>query len=533
MKIAVAQLNYKIGDFASNKEKIFEAISKAEAQGANLVVFSELSVCGSFPFDLLKRSDFLAQCKATLDEIAARCTNIAAIVGAPMQSGDELYNAAYLLCNGKIDDCVFKMNVSDNNAISEQHYFTTNKLWETFEIGKERVAVLLGNDVIYSNNDTLIDTITKSKAAAVINIVAVPFAFNREVTNEAKTAAGALVFGTPTIFVNQVGANAELIYDGGSCMANVEGKVIMRMAQFAEDFAIVDTSEIEQTKELEPIETDDIAQIHDALILGIKDYFAKTGFKTATLGLSGGIDSAVVVSLAVEALGKENVRVLLMPSKYSSDHSVNDATALAQNLQIQYDTVAIQPIVDAFGASLADVFAGTQPNVTEENLQARVRGTLVMAMSNKFGNLLLNTSNKSEAAAGYGTLYGDLCGGLSILGDVYKTDVFKLARYINRNGEIIPENTITKAPSAELRPGQKDSDSLPDYSILDAILFRYIELGKTAEQIIADGFDASTVEKTIRLLNSNDYKRFQCPPILRVTTKAFGAEWHMPLVAVK
>lgn len=533
MKIALAQLDYKIGDFSGNKAKIANAIAKAKTDGADLVVFSELSVCGSFPFDLLKREEFLSQCKQTIDEVAEYCTGISAVVGAPIQAGDELYNAAYLLCDGKVDDCVFKMQIADSDATNESHYFVPNMLWEPFEVGGENVAVFIGRDLLNAVSDEIIDRISDCKPSAIINMTAIPFAHNREITNEMQTAAGALQFGVPTACVNQIGANAELIYDGASCVADVDGNIIKRMAQFAEDYAVIDTDEISARHyiPLQPSDNDYVAQIHDALVLGLRDYFAKMGFRSATLGLSGGIDSAVVVSLAVEAIGSENVRVLLMPSKYSSDHSVNDAEALAKNLHIQYDTIAIQPIVDAFAASLSDVFAGTQPNVTEENLQARARGTLMMALSNKFGNMLLNTSNKSEASVGYGTLYGDLCGGLSVLGDVYKTDVYKLARYINRNGEIIPENSITKAPSAELRPDQKDTDSLPEYSVLDAVLSKYMEYGLTVEQIVAEGFDEKIVTKAVAMLNRNDYKRFQCPPILRVTTKAFGADWRMPLVA--
>lgn len=533
MKIALAQLDYKIGDFADNKAKIANAIAKAKTDGADLVVFSELSVSGSFPFDLLKRDEFLSQCKQTVGEIAEYCTGISAIVGAPVQAGDELYNAAYLLCDGKIDDCVFKMQISDSDSIDEQRYFNANMLWEPFEIGEENVAVFVGRDLLNAVSDEILDRMSESKPSVVIDIAALPFAHNREITNEMQTAAAALQFNTPAILLNQVGANAELIYDGASCVIDAEGNTVKRLASFAEDFAIVDTDELKAGHylPLQPADDDYVAQIHDALVLGLRDYFAKMGFKAATLGLSGGIDSAVVVALAVEALGSGSVRVLLMPSKYSSDHSVNDAVVLAENLHIQYDTIAIQPIVDAFGTALSDVFAGTQPNVTEENLQARARGTLMMALSNKFGNMLLNTSNKSEASVGYGTLYGDLCGGLSVLGDVYKTDVYKLARYINRNGEIIPENSITKAPSAELRPDQKDTDSLPEYSVLDAVLSKYMEHGMTIEQIVAEGFDETIVTKAVSMLNRNDYKRFQCPPILRVTTKAFGSDWRMPLVA--
>ncbi|MGB4327291.1 MAG: NAD(+) synthase, partial [Tenuifilum sp.] len=273
-----------------------------------------------------------------------------------------------------------------------------------------------------------------------------------------------------------------------------------------------------------------IERIHNALVMGIRDYFGKLGFTKATLGLSGGIDSAVVLALAAQALDVNNIRVLLMPSQYSSQHSIDDAVELAQKLGVQYDIVSIQPIFESFKNQLSSIFEGRPEDITEENIQARVRGTLLMAISNKFGHLLLNTSNKSEAAVGYGTLYGDMCGALSVLGDVYKTDVYRLANYINRNDEIIPINTIQKPPSAELRPDQKDSDSLPPYEILDPILFAYIEQGLSAEEIVGLGFPSDTVNRTLRLVNMNEYKRYQSPPILRVSSKAFGYGRKMPLV---
>ena len=304
----------------------------------------------------------------------------------------------------------------------------------------------------------------------------------------------------------------------------------MKWPIFSPDFTIIDTEQRNCEQFVQP-EQETIAKIHDALVLGIRDYFGKTGFKTATLGLSGGIDSAVTLALAEKALGASNLHVLLMPSKFSSDHSVDDAVKLAENLGVRYDIVKIHSIVDAFDLTLAPVFEGKENDLAEENIQARVRGTLLMGLSNKFGHILLNTSNKSEAAVGYGTLYGDMNGGLSVLGDVYKSDVFELARFINRNQEVIPLNTIIKPPSAELRPDQKDSDSLPEYEVLDKILFDYIELAKSPSEIVAAGFDEATVHRTVLMVNRNEYKRFQTPPILRVSSKAFGFGRKMPIVA--
>jgi NAD+ synthase (glutamine-hydrolysing) len=333
----------------------------------------------------------------------------------------------------------------------------------------------------------------------------------------------------PIVYVNQVGAQTELIFDGGSMLINKQGDVEQELAYFEEEYRVIELSGSNEINIQQRYST--IEKIYKALILGIKDYFHKTGFKSATLGLSGGIDSALVAVLATEALGAENIHTLLMPSKYSSDHSITDAIQLAENLGIKYDIVPIQEMVDSFETALKPIFKGLKSGVAEENIQARTRGILVMALSNKFGNILLNTTNKSECAVGYGTLYGDMNGGLSVLGDVYKTDIFKLARYINREKEIIPENTIIKPPSAELKPDQKDTDSLPDYELLDQILFRYIELNLSPEEIIEQGYDEKVVRKTARMVNFNEYKRFQAPPILRISSKAFGFGRKIPLVA--
>jgi len=312
---------------------------------------------------------------------------------------------------------------------------------------------------------------------------------------------------------------------------NSKGEQICQLAHFHEDIQLINTKLLDRLPVIEPKNAGKIESIHDALIAGIRDYFNKSGFQKATLGLSGGIDSAVTLALAVDALGPQNLVVLLMPSQFSSDHSIKDAVDLAKNLQVAYHILPISPGFDAISECLKPVFAGTTFNLTEENIQARLRGVLLMAFSNKFGHILLNTSNKSEAAVGYGTLYGDMNGGLSVLGDVYKSDVFALARYINRNEEIIPINTINKPPSAELRPDQKDSDSLPEYDILDAILFQYIELKKSPEQITGEGITPATVKRVLRMVDRSEFKRFQAPPILRVSSKAFGFGRRMPLVA--
>ncbi|GET29981.1 NAD+ synthase [Prolixibacter sp. SD074] len=545
MKIALAQLNYHIGNFQDNKGKIIRNIGKAREAGAELVVFSELSVTGYYPHDLLERKEFIEHSQKTIEEIARHCTGIAALVGGPginrSPKGKMLYNSAFFLKDGKIESVHHKTLLPTYDVFDEYRHFEPNHNFELIELNGKKLAVTICEDLWY--NQPVLSAFGREKLYAVspmeefakqnpdlvINLSASPFSYNQEKLRKDILLNNAHDFNIPIVYVNQVGAQTEIIFDGGSLFIDANGDVVDELAYFEEDFRIIDTENTKSKgilREYEPI-----AKMYGALILGIKDYFGKMDFKQATLGLSGGIDSAVTVVLAARALGPENVRVLLMPSKYSSGHSIADARDLAENLGIQYEIVNIHEMVDAFDQALAPIFEGVNPDVTEENIQARIRGTLMMAISNKFGHILLNTSNKSEAAVGYGTLYGDMNGGLSVLGDVYKSDVFALARFINREHEVIPENTIIKPPSAELRPDQKDSDSLPDYDILDKILFNYIELAKSPDEIIRMGFDEETVHMAVRKVNMNEYKRFQTPPILRISSKAFGFGRKMPLVA--
>ena len=546
MKIALAQLNFHIGNFEANRDQIISAIGKAKEQGAELVVFSELAVCGYYPNDLLERREFIDQCIDSVHRIAIHCQGIAALVGAPSinssPNGKMLFNSAYFLKDGKIESVHSKTLLPTYDIFDEYRHFEPNREFNLIELNGLKLAVTICEDLWF--NQPVFSTFGRENLYSVcpvaeycrqnpdliINLSASPFSYNQAKLRKEILLDNAKNYKIPIIYVNQVGAQTELIFDGGSLFVDQDGKVVREMAYFSPDFAIIDTADQTSNHKIQP-ETTTIATIHDALVLGISDYFRKTGFKSATLGLSGGIDSAVTLVLAERALGAANIQVLLMPSKYSSDHSVDDAIKLAENLGVRYDIVKIHEIVDAFDSTLANVFKGMVPDLTEENIQARVRGTLLMGLSNKFGHILLNTSNKSESAVGYGTLYGDMNGGLSVLGDVYKTDVFEMARYINRNDEIIPLNTIQKPPSAELRPDQKDSDSLPDYEILDKILFDYIELAKSPAEIIAMGFDEATVHRTVLMVNRNEYKRFQTPPILRVSSKAFGFGRKMPLVA--
>lgn len=545
MKIALAQLNYHIGNFDYNKKKIEEHIDKAKANECDLVVFSELAVCGYYPHDLLERKEFIKLAVETIEQIAAHCTKIAALVGGPSfnpdPKGKMLFNSVYFLNNGRIESVHNKTLLPTYDVFDEYRHFEPNSKFDLIELNNEKIAVTICEDLWYDQpvlsafgREKLysvcpMNEYITQKPDIIINVSASPFSYNQEELRKNILLDNAKKYNTPIVYVNQVGAQTELIFDGGSVYIDKNGEVINELKYFEEDFSIIDTKSpgIRNTgKKYETIE-----KIHDALVLGIQDYFRKMGFTKATLGLSGGIDSAVTAVLAARAIGPENIKVLLMPSKYSSDHSISDARELAENLGISYEIIDIRNIVDSFEDSLSPIFAGLPPDITEENVQARIRGILVMALSNKFGHILLNTSNKSESAVGYGTLYGDMNGGLSVLGDVYKTDVFKLAWLINREQEIIPENTIIKPPSAELRPGQKDSDSLPEYDILDSILFNYIELAKSPEEIIDLGYDAATVHRTVAMVNRNEYKRFQTPPILRVSSKAFGFGRKMPLVA--
>ena len=544
MKIAIAQLNYHIGNFESNTSKIIEHIGKAKAEGAELVVFTELSVTGYYPHDLLERKEFIEQAEVALNNIAKSCTGIAAVVGGPRINpeprGKKLYNSAFFMYDGAIQHIVNKSLLPTYDIFDEYRHFEPNKSFSVFDFKGKKLAITICED-LWDEQETQnefgreklyqvspLKELSALNPDLVINLSASPFSYNQENFRKNILVKNAIKYNLPIIYANQVGAQTELVFDGGSVFLNGKGEIVEELKYFEEDFRIVDTESSERN--LQP-KTDYIEKIYEALILGIRDYFGKMGFKKATLGLSGGIDSALVLVLATEALGKENVRVLLMPSQYSSDHSITDAIQLAQNLDVQYEIIPIQPMVDTFGKSLSEVFTGLKNDITEENIQARTRGILLMAISNKFGHILLNTTNKSECAVGYGTLYGDMNGGLSVLGDVYKTDVFKMANWINREKEIIPINTIQKPPSAELRPDQKDTDSLPDYSILDQILFDYIELNLSPAEIIAKGFDEATVLRTVKMVNTNEYKRFQAPPILRVSSKAFGFGRRMPLVA--
>lgn len=540
MRIALAQLNYHIGNFEGNLRKMLEAVAAAKQQGADLIVFGELSVCGYPPRDFLEFDDFIRQCNTSIEALREASHGIAIAAGAPtrnpVRAGKDLYNSCYFLCDGKIEGVQHKCLLPTYDIFDEYRYFEPATEFHTVTFKGKRIALSVCEDIWNVGNENPLYTICPldemmdEKPDFILNISASPFDYAHAADRIYTVQANVARYGVPMFYANHVGAQTDIIFDGGSLVVSPDGMVFDEMPYFEECLRIYELDEVQRGGRSAEQPKDKTALIHEALVVGIRDYFQKLGFKKAILGLSGGIDSAVTAVLAVEALGAANVRVLLMPSQFSSEHSVNDARQLAQNLGIQYDLMAISPIYEAFEAALKTQFWAHPFNVTEENIQARVRGTLLMAMSNKYGNILLNTTNKSEMAVGYGTLYGDMCGGLSVLGDVYKTEVYELARYLNRDGEVIPQSSLEKPPSAELRPGQKDSDSLPPYDILDKLLFQYIEKRQGPRELIDMGFDAALVKRVLRMVNINEFKREQAAPVLRISNKGFGMGRRMPIV---
>ncbi len=602
----MAQQNYHIGNFEANTAKIIDGINKAKAEGADLVLFSELCICGYPPRDFLEFDDFIAQSYEAIDTVKTHADTIGVLIGAPARNsrkeGKELFNAAFFLYEGEIKAEIHKTLLPTYDVFDENRYFEPAFEWKCIPFKGAKLAVTICEDIWNLGDNPLyrltpMEVLVKEGPDVMLNLSASPYNYAQDTVRNSIVKAHTEKYGIPMLYCNNVGSQTEIVFDGGSLVYDANGNKVKELAYFEEDYFLYDAplnakgkaaaaqrqpaqdsaasvetslgenSTAEQILQAElpgdkkasfesgelqtgrnyyysaadvgkgsdiiAYLTDDknIGEIHRALLLGIRDYFAKMGFKKATLGASGGIDSAVVQALAVEALGKDAVHVLLMPSEFSTGHSVSDAERLSKNLDNRYDILAIKDIYDTFITTLSPIFGDLPFSVAEENIQSRVRGNLLMAVANKFGYILLNTSNKSELATGYGTLYGDMAGGLGVLGDLYKMQVYALARYINRNGEIIPENIITKPPSAELRPGQKDSDSLPEYDVLDRVLYNYIELRQGPKEIIAEGYDPALVARILRLVNMNEYKRAQFCPIIRVSSKAFGVGRRLPIVA--
>lgn len=540
MKIALAQLNYHIGNFEGNLAKMLEAVESAKQQGADLICFGELAVCGYPPRDFLEFDDFIRKSYESIQALRHASHGIGIVVGAPTRNpfleGKDLYNSAYFLHEGQTLGVQHKALLPTYDIFDEYRYFEPATEFHTVEFKGKKIALSVCEDIWNVGNENPLYTICPldemmpENPDFILNISASPFDYAHAASRIHTVRANVERYKMPMFYVNHVGAQTDVIFDGGSIVMSPDGLVFDEMPYFEEGLRMYDLDEVLRGGQSKEQPKDKFRLIHDALVTGIRDYFQKLNFKKAILGLSGGIDSAVTAVLAVRALGKENVRVLLLPSQFSSDHSVGDAKDLAETLGIQYDIVAIKPIFEAFETALQPHFAGQAFNVTEENIQARIRGTLLMAMSNKFGNILLNTTNKSEMSVGYGTLYGDMCGGISVLGDVYKTEIYELVKYINKDGEVVPQNTITKPPSAELRPGQKDTDSLPPYEVLDPLLFQYIECRQGPRELVEMGFDEALVARVLRMVNINEFKREQAAPVLRVSDKGFGMGRRMPIV---
>ena len=556
MKIFIAQQNYHIGNFDSNTKQIIDAIQLAKEQGGDLIVFSELCVCGYAPKDFLEFDDFIIKCNNAIDEIKQYADTIGVLIGAPqantIKEGKDLFNAAILLYQKQIKNVAHKTCLPNYDVFDEYRYFEPAYQWQVMEFKGKKLAVTICEDIWNLGDNPMyricpMDELMKQQPDIMINLSASPFDYTHDEDRKAIIKANVLKYKLPLFYCNTVGSQTEVVFDGASLVFDAKANVCGALPSFnnaIQAFTVLDDGTIEgaiiepctsipntalNPNTLEP--NLNIEQVYHAIVLGIKDYFKKMGFTKAIIGSSGGIDSAVTIALACEALGSQQVRAILMPSQYSTHHSISDAKQLSKNIGNPYDIVPIKNIYNAFLQELAPLFNDLPFSIAEENIQSRSRGNILMAIANKFGYILLNTSNKSELATGYGTLYGDMAGGLGVLGDCYKLQVYALAAFINRNKIIIPQNIITKAPSAELRPGQKDADSLPDYEILDKILYQYIEKRQGPNEIKQMGFDALLVDRILKMVNVNEYKRNQFCPIIRISPKAFGVGRRLPIVA--
>lgn len=548
MRIALAQLNPTVGDIRGNTERIVAAVREAKGRGADVVATGELAVVGYPPKDLLLKPKVIALCAEAVEEIARASEGITTLVGMPERNvtsvGRPLHNAVAMVRDGKVVAKRHKSLLPTYDVFDESRYFEPGPERELTFLDDKVVGLSICEDLwnepamfprqLYHVNP--IEALAQAGAQLLINISASPFVIGKHAFRKQLFAHQAKKYGMPIFYVNQVGANDELVFDGNSCVFDARGELVAQARDFAEDLIVVDTLTMRGEGEGERVvPREGVASVHAALVLGLRDYVRKCGFSKVVLGLSGGIDSAVVAALAAEAVGAGNVLGVSLPSRFSSGHSKSDAEVLAKRLGIRYEVLPIEGPHRAMEEALGGLFAGTRPGLAEENIQARVRGNLLMAISNKFGHLLLTTGNKSEIATGYCTLYGDMAGGLAVISDVPKMMVYELARYMNaeavkagREGPI-PEGTLTKPPSAELRPDQKDQDSLPEYEVLDAILQRYVEEEKSTWEIIDEGFDEATVLRVVRLVDLSEYKRKQAAPGLKVTSRAFGFGRRMPI----
>ncbi|MFN4795082.1 MAG: NAD+ synthase [Pseudanabaena sp.] len=556
----IAQLNPVIGDLLGNCDRILTAVQKLAKQGVQLVLTPELSICGYPPRDLLMNHQFVRDMETAIAELASKLPpDVAVLVGtvsvnpqANQSGGKPLFNSAALLQDGRVQQVFHKRLLPTYDVFDEDRYFAVGNGSNVFTLNLKggaslNIGVTICEDIWNDEkfwgkrnyaDDPVAELATNHELDLLLNLSASPYAVGKQKLRESMLSHSAIMHNLPLLYANQVGANDDLIFDGRSMAFNSQGKIIARGKSFEEDLLVINLDEV--SLDLSRHESDD-AEIFAALVLGVRDYVQKCRFRQVVIGLSGGIDSALVAAIAAEAIGKENVLGVLMPSPYSSAHSITDAIALAQNLGISTQTIPIQPMMEAFDASLSNLFAGQTSDVTEENLQSRIRGSLLMAISNKFGHLLLSTGNKSEVSVGYCTLYGDMNGGLAAIADVPKTRVFSICKWLNRtssllmikqeNSEVIPVNIITKPPSAELKPDQLDQDSLPPYDILDDILHKLINQHLAAAEISATGHDPAIVDRVVRLVKIAEFKRRQAAPGLKITNRAFGSGWRMPIAS--
>jgi len=542
MRIGLAQLNTTVGDLTGNRRLILDAYHALVAQGAELIVFPELVICGYPPRDLLFKRRFVSDIEATLADIASQIGNAPALIGTvatnPAPEGRRFFNAAAFCQNGRMVSVAHKCLLPTYDVFDEDRYFEPAPTPPSIiTLNGKKIGITICEDIwthpqlaprnLYHFQP--LQWLATQQLDLMVNLSASPWHHGKGHLRTQLVTDAARQLGCPVVYVNSVGGNDELIFDGGSLVSSAQGQITATLPAFAATTRIVDVASLARPAGTVD-QLGDMASIHAALVLGLRDYAHKSGFKKALIALSGGIDSALVAELAVEALGSDNVIGVSLPSTISSQHSRDDARDLARNLGIRFETISIADTVVATEASLGPVFAGRPRDVTEENIQARVRGVLMMALSNKFGALLLTTGNKSEVAVGYCTLYGDMCGGLAVISDVFKTQVYDLCRWINRDREIIPVNTIEKPPSAELRPGQVDQDSLPPYDVLDAILKGYVEEGLSRRDLVAQGFTETVVNDIVRKVDLNEYKRKQMAPGLKITPLAFGVGRRIPIV---
>ena len=544
MKIALAQINPTVGDFTGNLEKIVALSRRAASQGARLTVFSELALCGYPPADFLEKPSFLARCRAAVDQLAEATRDLptAVLAGVALaakdESGKPAVNAAVLLDGGRILLEQHKRLLPFYDVFDEQRYFAPSQPQKVVELDGLRLAITICEDAWNDKNFwprrlyavDPVEELMRQQPGLHINLSSSPFWHGKRAMRRQMLSAIALRDGIPLLLTNQVGGNDSLIFDGTSLALNARGELIAQAASFAEDLVLVDPF---NAPPIPVPEENDTEAAYRALVLGTRDYVRKCGFKKVLVGLSGGIDSALVAAIATDALGAENVLGIGMPSPYSSAGSIDDSRRLAANLGIRYEVIGISGLFQEFTLALKPLFAGTKPDTTEENIQSRIRGDLLMALSNKFSALVLTTGNKSEMAVGYCTLYGDMVGALAVIGDLVKTRVYQVCHWLNRTGEVIPAAILEKPPSAELRPDQKDTDSLPPYEVLDPILEAYVERYETPEQIAnANGFPLALVQQVVRLVERSEYKRQQAAPVLKVTSKSFGMGRRFP-IAVK